>query len=103
MDGYQVNTATLRQCADTIQQQLIPDLTAIENAISDGCTIPDGAFILVGGGAEAYGQVLSDTKNFIEAVKSRYTSFASKLEAAADGYDQGAAQNSQAVSAIPGH
>jgi hypothetical protein len=106
-EGYTVDTATLRQSAQEIQNQCIStDLNDMQQALSGPCVIPDGTFALVNlfmwslgdsPATSAYNSVLNTTHAFVSTLSQTFGNYVARLNTTADRYDQADASNAQAA------
>lgn len=111
-DGYTVDTSTLRQSAQTIQNQCVnTDLGDMQKALGGQCLIPDGTFALVNlfmrsigpsPATSAYNSVLNTTHAFVSTLAQTFGNYVARLNTTAARYDQADASNTQAAAhAVP--
>jgi hypothetical protein len=114
--GYTVNTSTLRQSAEMIQNQCInTDLSNMQQALNEQCLIPGDTFALVNlfsgvgdlglgdsAATSTYNKVLNTTQAFVSTLSQTFASYVTRLNTTAKDYDQADASSAQAAAhAVP--
>jgi hypothetical protein len=107
VDGYQVDTSTLRQSAQDIDNQCINTwLNDMQQALDGPCVIPAGTFALVdlfmGGlgsspATSCYDNNLAVTRQYVSTLSGTFSSYVTRLNTTANKYDQADASSAQAA------